>query len=157
MVEMIIYIAALVLLVGTVISLLVWVVRASNQVHVRNELVAGIEHALSLMANEIREAESVYTPTSVSGTSQLSLQTSNNVPALETSTYVDFFLCETRLCIKREFQAPQALTSEKIQIQNLEFTQVQTGSAASVYITVEASYLDASQTVQATVSLRFYE
>jgi len=155
LVEMLVYLAALVLLVGTVTALLVWLVRASSQVHVQNELVAGVEHALALMTNEIREAKSVYTPATTS--SQLSLQTNNNVPALETSTYVDFFLCGTRLCIKREFQAAQALTSEKIQIQNLEFTQVQTGSAASVHIAIEASYFDASQTSQATVSLRFYE
>lgn len=162
MVEMIIYLAALVLLAGTVISLLVWVVRASSQVHVQNELVVGVEHALALMTNEIREAQSVYTPSEYAippspPWAQLSIETRKDVPAGETSTYVDFFLCGTRLCIKREFQAPQALTSEKIQIQNLEFTQVQTGSAASVHITVETSYLEASQTVQATASLRSYE
>lgn len=155
--EMLIYIVTLVLVVGTVTTILVWMVRANNQVHVRNEVVENVEHALSVMASEIREAQSVYTPT-MTTPSQLSLQTRKNPPAGETSTYVDFFLCGTRLCVKREGQLlPTALTSEKIEIQTVEFTQVQTGSIPSVQILVEASYLTASATVQTTTSLRAYE
>jgi len=109
------------------------------------------------MASEIREAQGVYTPTMTAPTStQLSLETTKNLPVGETSTYVDFFLCGTRLCVKRESQTPQAITSEKIDIQTLEFTQVQTGVASSIHIEVEASYLTASATAQTTVSLRAY-
>jgi type II secretory pathway component PulJ len=155
MVEMLIYIATLVLVVGTVTTILVWMVRANSQVHVRNEVVANVEHALSVMTNEIRETQSIYTPT-MTTSSQLSLQTQKNLPAGETSTYVDFFLCGTRLCIKRESQSPIAITSEKVEIQSLEFTKVQTGSASSMHIVMGASYLTASTTAQATVSLRAY-
>ena len=157
MVEMLIYIVTLVLVVGTVTTILVWMVRANNQVHVKNEVVENVEHALSQMTSEIREAQGVYTPT-MTTPSQLSLQTRKNPPAGETSTYVDFFLCGTRLCVKREGQlVPTAFTSEKIEIQSLEFTHVQTGSASSIYMEVEASYLTASATVQTTASLRAYE
>lgn len=155
LVEMLIYIAALVLVLGTVATILVWMVRSNNQVYVRNEVVENVEHALEQMTNEIREARGVYTPT-MTTSSQLSLQTPKNPPAGETSTYVDFFLCGTRLCVKRESQTPQALTSKKIEIQSLEFTQVQTGLASSIHMVVEASYLTASATVQATASLRAY-
>ena len=154
LVEMLIYIVTLVLVVGTATTILLWMVRANTQVHVRNEVVENVEHALSVMTNEIREAQSVYTPTTT--TSQLSLQTVKNPPAGETSTYVDFFLCGTRLCVKRESQAPQAITSEKIEIQDITFTQVQTGGASSIHIELEASYSTASTTVQTTVSLRAY-
>lgn len=161
LVEMLIYIVTLVLVVGTVTTILLWMVRSNNQVHVRNEVVANVERALSQMTNEIREAQSVYTPTMTSPTStQLSLETRKNPPAGETSTYVDFFLCGTplprRLCVKRESQAPQALTSEKIEIQRLEFTHVQTGSASSIHIAMEASYRTASSTASTTASLRAY-
>ena len=155
LVEMLIYIATLVFVVGTVTTILLWMVRANNQVHVRNEVLENVEHALSVMTNEIREAQSLYTPTMITP-SQLSLQTLKNPPAGETSTYVDFFLCGTRLCVKREFQNPQAITSEKIGIQSLEFTQVQTGTASSIRIEVEASYLTALATMQITASLRAY-
>ena len=167
LIEMLIYIVTLVLIVGTVTTILLWMVRASNQVHVRNEVVENVERGLGLITNEIREAQSMYTPTMTSP-SQLSLETLKNPPAGETSTYVDFFLCGTplprRLCVKREGQAPQAITSEKIEIQSLEFTQVQTGTASSIHIAVEASYINpggrfdfgATQKVQATVSLRAY-
>lgn len=170
LVEMLIYIVTLVLVVGTVTTILLWMVRSSNQVHVRNEVVENVERALSQMTNEILEAQSVYTPTMTSPTStQLSLETRKNPPAGETSTYVDFFLCGTplsrRLCVKREGQPlPTALTSEKIEIQSLVFTQVKTGTAASIHIVVEASYANpggrldfaATQNVQATASLRAY-
>ena len=152
---MLIYIVTLVIVIGTVTTILLWMVRASNQVHVRDEVVENVEHALASMTSEIREAQSVYTPT-MTAPSQLSLQTRKNPPPGETSTYVDFFLCGARLCVKRESQAPQAITSEKIEVQSLEFTQVQTGSAPSIQIAMEASYLTASATAQATVSLRAY-
>ena len=155
MVEMVMYAAALVLVVGTVVALLVWVVRANSQVHVRNELVAGMDHGLALLGNEIREAQSVYTPTTA--LSQLSLETRNKAPSGETSTYIDFFLCGTRLCVKREFQAPQALTPESIAMQSLEFTLVKTGPAPSVHIVAEAEYAGALHRAQTTVSLRNYE
>lgn len=155
LVEMLIYIVTLVLVVGTVTTILIWMVRANNQVHVRNEVVENVEHALAQVAGEIREAKGVYTPT-MTTLSQLSLETAKNAPAGETFTYVDFFLCGTRLCVKRESQAPQAITSEKIEIQSLEFTQVQTGSASSIHMEVEASYLTASATMQTTASLRSY-
>ena len=154
LVEMLIYIVTLVLVVGTVTTILLWMVRANSQIHVRNELAENVEYALSQMAGEIREAQSVYTPTGT--TLQLSLATAKNPPAGETSTYVDFFLCGTRLCVKRESQAVQAITSENIEIQSLEFTQVQTGVASSIHMEVEASYLTASTTMQATASLRTY-
>ena len=155
LVEMLMYIFTLVLVVGTVTTILVWMLRANSQVHVRNEVVENVGHALALMASEIREAQGVYTPT-MSASSQLSLQTRKNPPAGETSTYVDFFLCGTRICVKREAQAPQAITSEKIKIESLEFTQVKTGPAPSIRIISAASYLTASATVQATASLRVY-
>lgn len=155
LVEMLIYIVTLVIVIGTVTTILLWMVRASNQVHAKNEVVANVERALAQMTNEIREAQGMYTPTSATP-SQLSLETRKNPPAGETSTYVDFFLCGARLCVKRESQAPQAITSEKIEVQSLEFTQVQTGSAPSIQIAMEASYLTASATAQATVSLRAY-
>ena len=164
-IELVIYSAALMILVGTVAALLFWMVRANNQVYVRNEVVASMEHALSQMSSEIREAQSVYIPTTVASPPQISLQTRNNIPADETSTYIDFFLCGTRLCVKRESQNPRALTSEKVEIQSLTFTQVQTGSAPSIHIVIEAAYVNpgnrldyaASQRLQTTVSLRSYE
>ncbi len=161
-VEMVVYIGALVLVLAVVVSLLLWVIRANSRVYVTNEVVANVEHALSRMTNEIREAQSVYDPTTT--TSQLSLQTRKNVPVGQIFTYVDFFLCDTRLCVKRESQTPQAITSDKIEVQSIEFTQVKTGVIPSIRIVVNASYLNptnrsefnASQQIQATASLRAY-
>ena len=155
LIEMVIYVASLLLVIGAVSSILVWMARTSSEVQVRNELVAGLEHALSLMGNEIREAQSIYTPTTSS--TQLSLDTRNNVPVGEVSTYVDFFLCGTRLCIKREFQAPQSLTADRLEIQSVAFTHVQTGGASSVHVVVTAARGNATQEARTTFSLRSYQ
>src|SRR3989344_7637773 len=136
LVEMLLYVICLVLVIGAVSAILVWTVRASSEVQTRNELTAGLEHALSLMSNEIREAQSIYTPTTSSA--QLSLHTLNNVPVGETSTYIDFFLCGTRLCLKREFQVPQPLTADRLEIQSIAFTHVKTGGASSMHIMLTA-------------------
>ena len=54
---------------------------------------------MDIMVREIKEAKSVYTPTTNS--SQLSLETINYLPVDEENTYIDFFLCGSSLCLKK--------------------------------------------------------
>ena len=162
LVEMLVYMVLLVLVVSSVIALLFWVVRANNQTQARKEVVESVEHALLVMTNEIRESQSVYTPTTTAA--QLSVETFKNPPSGETSAYVDFFLCGVRICEKRESQAPLAITSERIEVQGLEFILVQTGEVPSVRVEVNARYanpanrpeLEAVFEVGKTISLRAY-
>ncbi len=94
--------------------------------------------AIDQISYEIKNAKGIYTPTTTS--SQLSLETSHYVPSGETTTYIDFFLCGTRLCLKKESQSPIAITSDATKISNLTFTQIINAKAVSVKIDMTVLY-----------------
>ena len=98
--------------------------------------------SLDTIAQEVRHADSVYTPTSSFGSSpgQLSLETTRDTLADEDTTYVDFYVDNQQLFIKRESQEAQRLTSEKIKVTSLTFTNLvgaTTWPAVRIAITVE--------------------
>jgi len=163
--EMLVYVAILSLVVAMVLGLFLWVVRAQVRVAAAKEVVESTRIVLTILENEIKEAQSIYTPTSFSAPPQISFETRRNPPPDEDSTYVDFFLCGTRLCVKRESQSPLALTPENILIQNLSFEHIQTGSATpSVQVIFDAVYdnpgnrpeLQVQVRVQTTIAQRSY-
>lgn len=127
------------------------------------EVLDNNQRAMETMLYEIREAKSVYTPTTTSN--QLSLETTHYLPSGETSTYIDFFLCGDRLCLKKESENPIALTSDRVKVTNLNFTQVATGAATpSIRISLRVEYnapaskpeYQASLELTSTASLRSY-
>lgn len=119
------------------------------------------------MSNEIKEAKSIYFPTSVfdSHPGQLSLETIKYLPEGEIKTYIDFYLCGTQLCLKKESQDPIALTSDRVKISNLIFSQIATTSTIpSIQINLKIDYkspaarpeYQASFNTTSTISLRSY-
>lgn len=110
--------------------------------------------ALDEITYEIRSAESIYTPTTTA--SQLSLETSRYLPSGETDTFIDFFLCGTAICLKKESQDPIALTSDSVQVTNLVFSQISTGGKPSVQIMLTVNYLNSSAVLTSTASIRTY-
>jgi type II secretory pathway pseudopilin PulG len=162
LVEAIVYLAILIIIVGAVVNLLLFVFRSNVAVQATREVEANVQIVMDQFAKEIRAAGSIYTPTT--SASQLSLETTNSLPAGETSTYIDFFLCGTRVCVKRESQLPQALTSEEVEITSLQFTEVRTGAISSFHIALDIEYVnpgnkperDASMSTTTTISMRAY-
>ena len=160
--EILIYTAILSIIMSSVIALLLFVVRSNTKVQAVRATVENVKNAVNTMTNEIREATSIYDSTT--SAAQLSLETAKNIPAGETSTYIDFFLCGTRLCLKRESQDPIAITTDNVEVTTLQFTEVTASSIPSLQITITVAYenpdnkpqLDASTTVTTTVSLRAY-
>lgn len=116
--EVLLYIAlstaTSVLIVGLVMQLLQSGYRARRS----REVFASVANAFQAIIETARFARSVYTPTSVfsSDTGQLSLESAVQPPPGETSTYVDFYLDNGRLFMKRESHSSQALTSEQVLI-----------------------------------------
>ena len=119
--------------------------------------------AMEKMVYEIREAQSIYSPTTTS--TQLSLETWHYLPEGESSSYIDFFLCGAQICLKKESQDPIPLTSEKVEVKELKFWQIATTSTVpSIQINLELSYKNphnrpeyqASFNATSTVSLRSY-
>jgi len=101
---------------------------------------------------EIRSAESIYTPTTTQN--QLSLKTFRYLPSGETYTYIDFFLCGSAICLKKESQNPIALTPDSVKVTSLAFSQISGGGLASPSLQVSLTVNSTSLT--STVSLRSY-
>jgi len=161
--EMVVYIGILAIVFVVLISFLLWMVRANTKTVAMQQVASSARSAIDEMAKEIREAESVYTPTYASST-QISFETRKNPPPGEDSTYIDFFLCGTRLCVRREGANPIALTSQNVIVSNLSFQEVRTGEASSVRIAFDVERdnptnlpeLVSSMRARAVVSLRSY-
>lgn len=161
--EILVYIAVLAIIVLAVSSFFLWASRSNIKTKAMRETLDNARRAMEQMTYEIKEAKSLYAPTTTS--TQLSLETIHYLPEGETSTYIDFYLCEKRLCLKKEFQSPIALTSDRVEVKNLEFSQISTTSTLpSIQINLKVDYknpqnrpeLQASVNLKSTASLRNY-
>lgn len=162
-IELVVYIAILVVVVSGATSFLLWTARLHLRSQSFQEVTDNASNALNTIVREVRKSSGIYTPTT--STSQLSLATTEDLPAGESSSYADFFLCGTALCFKKESQNPVILTSDKVEITSLQFQEVQTGlgrSSVQITITVEHKNpdnhpeLEASLNLTSTASLREY-
>ena len=165
--EALIYIGVLAIVVLAVSSFFLWITRSNTKVRAMRETLDSARQAMEIMSHEIKEAKSIYTPISIFSTStgQISLETTKYLPEGENRTYIDFFLCEKRLCLKKEGQNPIALTSDNVEVKSLEFNQVATTSTIpSIQIALRIDYkapaeraeYQASVELISTVSLRSY-
>jgi len=163
LIETLVYVAIISIIATVVISALLWIVRSDANAKARRATADSTRNAMRIMTREIREAKGLYTPTMTTPT-QLSLETKTNLPSEETSTYVDFFLCGSKLCVKRELQNPVALTSEDVEVVSVVFTEVTTSSTPSIQITLQVEYqnpgnkpeLEVTMNATTTISLRSY-
>lgn len=162
--EVLIYVAVLAMIFLAVASFLTWTTRAGIKARAMREVIDNARRAMEIMTSEIRSAQSIYSPTSTS--TQLSLETKHYLPAGETSTYIDFYLCgeaTSTICFKKETQGPIAITSDRVNVSDLFFTQVST-TTPSIKIRFKIDYktgaqrpeYQASITATSTVSLRSY-
>jgi len=167
LVEILVYVCVLTILIGSVYSLFLWVIRSATKAKVMRETLNNARRAMEIMTAEIREAKSVYTPTSAFSTStgQLSLETKKYLPEGEETTYLDFYLCQKHLCLKKEGEDPIPLTSDNVEVEKLEFNQIATTSTIpSIQIFLKVDYkapteraeYQASVQLVSTASLRAY-
>lgn len=155
LIEILIYIAVLAIIVSVVSSFFLWVIRANTKTKAMREVLDNTRRAMEIMTYEIKEAESIYTPTTTSN--QLSLETTHYLPEGEKTTYLDFYLCGVQLCLKKESQNPVILTSDKVEVSNLVFSQIVTSGIPSIQINLQIDYKNqASITLTSTASLRSY-
>ena len=115
------------------------------------------------MTQEITEAKRIYIPTTAAD--QLSLETNKYLASGEQASYIDFYLCDSNLCFKKESQSPVVLTSDSVKIEDLTFTRIVTGGKSAVRINFKASYVNPGNfpeykasfaiTLTSTASLRY--
>ena len=94
----------------------------NTQGKLAGEVLDSANHALSVVTQEVQHAEDLYHPTSIFDThpGQLSLATAWNSPSDEAITYVDFYIDDDRLYIKREGQAAELLTAAGVKVTNFQ-------------------------------------
>src|SRR4030042_1459943 len=163
LVEVLVYIATLVIVVTVISSFIIWSVMANTKNKVMAETLDNTRRAIEIMTHEIKEADDVYEPTSVfnSHPGQLSLETRKYLPIGEILTYIDFYICDNQLCLKKESidgasVNPVILTSEKVEAKNLTFSKIISGDVPSVQIDLTLGYKDATgrPEYQASVNLQ---
>jgi prepilin-type N-terminal cleavage/methylation domain-containing protein len=111
---------------------------------------------------EVRGAKSVYGPTTAS--SQLSLETDNYLSVGETTAFIDFFVCGSDFCLKKESQNPSVLNSDSVEVGPVFFTQILSGAIPLIKIDLTVKHKNpdnnpinnSSVNLVSTVSLRNY-
>jgi len=139
LIEMVIYTALLGVIGVVLVSFLISNLQAYNKIEARQQVFNNLNASLKLITDEIKFAQSIYTPTSVfdSDAGQLSLETASNVPTGETTTYVDYYLDNGRIYEKQEGTSASPLTSEQVRVTALRFTdEAVAASTDSVMVTL---------------------
>lgn len=150
-----------VVLIG-IIAFALWMNYYSSKTKADREASENARRIMSIITYEIRGSKAIYSPTTAS--SQLSLETSRYLPTDETDTYIDFFLCDSNLCMKKESKDPFVLNSDSTSISSLTFTKITTGSRDSIQVSLTVGYKNqntsngnyASVSLTSTAALRNY-
>ena len=171
LIELLIYTVILVVISLVSVSFFIQVVNVTETSRRSREALDNAKGALETITQEIRHADSIYTPTSKLDTSlpnfgQLSLETSRDIPNDEESTYVDIYVDNERLYLRREGAGvtDQLITSEKVRVTNLQFGLLSDASSKpAVQITLTVEYFDQaagpsnSVTLTSTSTLRSFD
>jgi type II secretory pathway pseudopilin PulG len=166
LIELLLYAALLVIAGVVAVAVFIQVVNITETSRRSRESLDNAKGAMDTIVQEIRHADSVYTPTSTLDATigQLSLETSRDVPTDEDSTYVDIYVDGERLYLKREGQADQLVTSEKVKIKELRFSLLDdAASRPAIQIKLTVEYFDQirgpgnSVTLTSTSTLRAYD
>jgi len=162
LIEILVYLAVFSVIIALIISFLLWMTRSNTKTKVMRETLNNAERVMEVLAHEIKESESVYLPTTNSN--QLSLKTKKYLPEGENESYIDFYLCDSRICLKKESQDPIFLTPDSVEVNSLVFTQILSGDSSSVQVDLSVDYKNptarpeyqASVNLTSTTSLRNY-
>ena len=164
--ETLIYISVLIIITTVLTIFITWTIRANAKIKVEQETLDNARRATEIMTYEIKEAKSVYTPTSIldQNPGQLSLETTHSLPLDEKATFLDIYLCGKQICLKRENTQPSAITSDRTSVDKLTFSRVLSNTTEVVQINFTLHYdspgnhpeWQASTTINSTITLKGY-
>ncbi len=143
LIETLVYVAILVIISVVIINIVLQMLSVNETTRQTREALDNARRGIETISQEIHHATSVYTPTSVFGSAngQLSLETTRDLPSDETHTFVDFYVDNGTLYLKRENQTAKNITSEKVKVTNLTFTSLNSTSYyPAVQISITAAY-----------------
>ena len=153
-----VYVGLLALVLAVATRLTAGLLHANAQAQLAGEVIDNAQSALATITQEIQQADGVYTPTSLLNATpgQLSLATRHNLPTDETITYVDFYVDDQHLYVKREGSAGSLITSPRVKISHLEFTHLNSASpypAVRIAATFAADVPDSKVVTQTSIAL----
>lgn len=124
-IEMLMYVGIAGVVMTVITSLLMDNLKAYDKSVAQQNVFNNVNGALKTITDEIRYAKSVYTPTSVldADAGQLSVETALQAPSGENVAYVDFYVDNGRIYEKRDGQNASPLTSERVFVEQLRFTE----------------------------------
>lgn len=134
LIETVIYVSIVTIVSSILLLTVLNNLAAYNKAESQQNIFQNVNDALATIMSEIKYAKSVYTPTSVlnADAGQLSLETVAGVPTGEETTFVDFYLDNGVIYQKKEGEATLALTSDRVVITQLRFTDMSSGTKHSV-------------------------
>ena len=127
LIELVIYVSIFIVLVVTITLFAMTFTETAARTRIKRELSSSAYAAMKTILYEMKRADKIYLPTSVFNTQpgQLSLETSQELPTGESSTYIDFYLdSDSKLYLKREGKGPQPLIPEDFRVTKLEFESI---------------------------------
>ena len=132
-VEIIVSTGIVAFVLALLISLIYQLNYLNSKVKINDDVLENGKRLMETIAYEIRGAKSIYMPTS--SLNQLSLETTRYLANDEISSFIDFFICDSNVCIKKESQQnPLPLISDDVEVEELEFTTIINETAPSVQI-----------------------
>ncbi|OGH58928.1 MAG: hypothetical protein A2725_04240 [Candidatus Magasanikbacteria bacterium RIFCSPHIGHO2_01_FULL_33_34] len=160
LIEMLIYVAIIGGVVFTFVSFAISVVNSRNKTYTVSEVQANTRTALNVMTQKIRSSEAINTSTSIFGVDPGYLSLSMSSSTLN-PTIISLDQDNGVLQIKEGVSASSTITIDKLNITNLQFTNLTDGDRENVRIDMTIEYGTAntefnySQSVQTAVTTRY--
>lgn len=132
--EVLISVGILSIILTLLITLMYQMNYMNFKTRTNDDALEAAKKIMETISYEIRGAKSIYTPTS--SPNQISLETSRYLQEGETSSFIDFFICGSAVCVKKESQNPVPLTADNVETEKLEFLYIVNGPASSVKINI---------------------
>lgn len=158
-IEVVIYVALFAILMAVAVLFFLNMSRSAFSVRAEHAAVQNGVLALQAIELETRHAEYVYTPTSVfdSDAGQLSLRTPRLPPADHQFAYVDFYLDNSVVYMKRDDGTnPVALTSGDVNVSALRFERKTSGSQEGIRMVITLSPLHVPSSVALPETIRTF-
>lgn len=158
LIETVIYAGLLAVIISAVIYSMINIFNTYNRAIAQKEVMADLQFTLDTMTEELKFAKNIYTPTGVfdNDGGQISIETQQNPPSGETAGFVDFYLDNGRIYMKKEGQAEIPISSNRTKITKLNFKYLNPANApegAQIFIEGQLNTQNANLANQTTVNL----
>jgi type II secretory pathway pseudopilin PulG len=136
LIEMVVYVALIGVIFVVLFEIIFFIMRANNKIIALSRISSNAHSAMERMNYEIVNSQNIYLPTSnfSSSSAQLSLATKIGASSNEKIVFVDFYIENNTLFLKKEGLNPIALTSSDVLVSDMEFSYYRNDLRESVAI-----------------------